>query len=195
MTKTIEKIVEGFLILSIQSYETIANVHKMKNANASSVQNNLGGRLHGHLALNITPAVSNRILAIPYDITTGRVENLIIPSIAMGPQIASILLAYEYAVKYFINNDNTNKALKQQLVGSVEPIYLKAIHSKYVGFGTQTCLYMLAHIYNNYTAISAYYIHRNDQAMKNKYDPNLPIRNIFKKIDEPVEFASAGKNP
>ena len=134
MTKTIEKIVEGFLILSIQSYETIANVHKMKNANASSVQNNLGGRLHGHLALNITPAVSNRILAIPYDITTGRVENPIIPSIAMGPQIASILLAYEYAVKYFINHDNTNKALKQKLIGDVKLIYLKSICNKYVGF-------------------------------------------------------------
>ena len=70
-------------------------------------------------------------------------------------------------VKYFIKHENTDKALKQKLIIAVEPNYLKAIHKKYFGFGTQTCLSMLAHIYTNYAAISASDIQRNNQAMKN----------------------------
>ena len=76
MHTTTKNIVEGLPFPSIQSigiistYETIVDVHKMLNANASSVQVNIGGGAHGLLALTITPSVFNTLSAKTYNITT-----------------------------------------------------------------------------------------------------------------------------
>ena len=67
MTTTIKKIVQGFLLPSIQStvglpiHETVADAHKILNANAYSVQTNLRGGDHGNLALTRTSAVFNTL--------------------------------------------------------------------------------------------------------------------------------------
>ena len=69
----------------------------------------------------------------------------------------------ENVVKDFIKHDYTDKSLKQQLIISIKPIYLKDIQNKCVGFRKKTCLSMIAHIYIDYAYISESGIHRNNQ--------------------------------
>jgi hypothetical protein len=68
----IDKIVDGFPhpmippIIGIPTYEAIANLNLHLNANAASVQSNLGDGQLGLLALTISPAIYNALSAIAF---------------------------------------------------------------------------------------------------------------------------------
>ena len=68
-------------------------------------------------------------------------------------QVTSVWLDHDNANALFIKYNNTDKALKQQLVEALGPLYLKALHNKYTGFGSQTSLTMLRYMYDNYAKI------------------------------------------
>ena len=201
MSTTVNNIVEGFPFPTFaridgQSTHTkIDEVHCYLNANASSVQSDLGVGSHGHLAPTILLAILDTLSATPFVIP---LNPGLIPEITDGStaaQIESLRFDHATATKLFSKYDNTDKALKQQLVGAIDPLYFKAIRNKYVGFGAQTCLIMLQHLYTNYAKISASELLLNDTAMKTDYDANLPIENLFEQIDTAVEFAAAGGAP
>ena len=97
-----------------------------------------------------------------------------IPDNSTAAQIKSIRLDHTKATELLINYYNTDKTLKQQIVGAIDPHYFKAICNKYVDFGVQTCLTMLQQLYTNYAKISASELLLNDAVMKTYYDANLP---------------------
>eukprot|EP00957_Ditylum_brightwellii_P189927 14459074-Ditylum_brightwellii.AAC.1 len=59
---TVEEILHDFLhptvpkVAGEPAYESIHRIHKILQENAASVHSNLGGDMHGHLALVLTPA-------------------------------------------------------------------------------------------------------------------------------------------
>ena len=68
-------------------------------------------------------------------------------------QITNLCKTYDDKNKAFIQYDNTNKALKQQLIEAIDDLYLKSLHNKYVGFSNQTFKTMIDHLYLHYAKI------------------------------------------
>ena len=58
-------------------------------------------------------------------------------------------------------------------------MYLATLCLPYVGLGTRTPLELLAHLYANYAKITAADLDKNDAAMKQPCDVNLPIKVMF----------------
>ena len=198
---TVNKIAECFTFPTFAriggqpTHKIINKVNCYLNANTASVQSDLGGGAHGHLALAIIPAILDTLSATLVVIPLNPGLTPEIPANSTAAQIKSIRLDHTMTTELFIKYDNTDKAIKQQLVRAIDPLYFKAIRNKYVGFGAQTCLTMLQHLYTNYAKISASELLLKDAAMKADHDANLPIENLFEQIDTAVEFAAAGGAP
>ena len=200
-TSTVDTIVDGFPFPHITkiegqpTYETIEELNSQLNANAASVQSDLGGGALGHLALTVLPTVFATLSITPFVIPVNPGPTAVIANGLTAAQITSARLDHTNATALFIKYNNTDKALKQQLVGAVDPLYLKALRNKYTGFGSQTSLTMLRHLYDNYAKISSAELALNDDAMKKQYDANFPIESLFDQIDTAVEYAAAGGAP
>ena len=54
---------------------------------------------------------------------------------------------------------------------------------------------MLTHMYTTYANITPAELIENDTRLKKAYDVNQPIKRLFEKIKDPVEYADAGHNP
>ena len=132
-TPKIEGIIEGFphpILLKhngIPTYESIAKTHLKLNANTSSVYLEEGGGLHGLLSLTIFDAT--------YLMLTGHNFNLPsnlrpVPIISAGSTIAvtnEIVRNHRENLRIWREYNATDKALKQQLSGAYDNMYLKTL--------------------------------------------------------------------
>ena len=123
VTTTIDNIFEGFpypIITKIEwqpTHKTVEELDSQLNANGASVQSDLGGGRHDYLVLTMLPAILNTLSTAPFGITNNPVHQTVIDTGSTAPQIASIRLDHKNALERFVKYDNTDKALKQQLVG------------------------------------------------------------------------------
>ena len=170
------------------TYETIEELNSQLNDNATSVQSDLGGGAHSHLTLMVLPTVFTTLSATPFIIPVKPGHTAVILAGLTADQITSVRLDHNNANTLFIKYNNTDKALKQQLVGAVDPLYLKDPRNKYTGFVSQTSLTMLIHLYANCAKFSPAELALNDYSMKKNYDANFPIESIFNQIDTAVEY-------
>ena len=54
---------------------------------------------------------------------------------------------------------------------------------------------MLTHLYTTYVNIIPVNLTENNARLKTAYDVNQPIKRLFEKIEDAVEYADAGHNP
>ena len=89
----------------------------------------------------------------------------------------------------------TDKALKQQLLGVYDKMYLKTLQNRHMGFANVTTKQMLWHLYDNYGVITPTEHAENDMRMKKIFDSTMLIENLYEQIENAVEFAEAGNAP
>ena len=137
---SIEKMVKSFPyptitpVAGVPDYESLAELHTQSNCNSSSIQSNLGGGSHGLLALTLEASVLNTLMTTPFVIPLNPGAQVEVPPASTGAQIANIRRKHEDETKAFIQYDNADKALKQQLIEAIDDLYLKSMRNKYVGF-------------------------------------------------------------
>ena len=181
MPTTITKNFEGFpfshiaRILGFPTYELLTALHLKLNANAVSVHSNLGDGLLALLFLTISPAVYNTLSVVPFAPHVNPGATAIIPFDASGPAATTLRHSHQLELDLFNEYTNTDKALKQILLGAVDEIYLRSLRNKYVGYQNHTTRDILDHLYNTYANISSTDLRNNDKAMKIAYDTNLSI--------------------
>jgi hypothetical protein len=201
MAPTVESLIEGFLNPTIQpivgepTYETITAVARQLKANAASVQTELGGGALGHLAIMMLPAVYATLSVVPF-VDPGNPGTA--PVILLGAtaaQIQTVIRHHEtmlYAWRLFTNVD---KALRQQLTGAVNHMYIHALEYPHIGFANVTTLLLAQHLLATYGRITAHSHHENDILFRKAVDPGLPFKRFITQIDEAVKYANAGKTP
>ena len=198
---SVESIKEGFPYPTIPkipgrpTFETISEIHTKLKANASSVQSELGGGTHGLLGLTLQPGTYTVLTGHVFQppVNPGPVAN--VPPNQTGPQIANILRHHKDQLNLWRNYNATEQALKQQLISSIDDIYLKGVANRHTGFATVNLLRMLQHLYDTYGDITPTELEENDVKMKTAYDPTLPIETLYDQIEVAVDFADAGKAP
>ncbi len=201
MTTPIDKLVANFPhphippIIGQPTYETLAQLHIMLNSNAASVHSNLGNGQLGLLQITVSAAVYNTLSVTPFVIPLNPGTDANIPAGSTAPVIIEMNRAHDAAVSLFQQYDNTDKALKQQIVGAVDAMFLRSLRSKYVGYQNSSTRAILDHLYATYANISASDLLTNDNQMKTDYDVNQPIKLFFDQIEDAVDFAAAGDSP
>ena len=182
-------------IIGIPTYESIAELHIQLNANAASVQSNLGDGQLGLLPLTVSPAVYNTLSAIPFiaPVNPGTTPN--IPAGTTAAVASRLVRQFSYDTKIFREYNATDHALKQQIIGCINRIYLRTLSHPVTGFANITTRHMLQHLYRSYGRINPAALLANDSTMKTAYDPNQPIEGFIDQIEDCVAFADAGLAP
>ena len=130
MAPTVEDFITGFphpivpKIEGLPTYESVAELQRLHNANAASVHTTLGGGALGYLALTVLVAVyaTHSNVAFVAPVNPGP-----LPAIGFGA-IAAVLAEqvrqFNEAKRLWQEYQMVGKALKQQLLGAVDDIYL-----------------------------------------------------------------------
>jgi hypothetical protein len=201
MPTDIDNIVNGFPhptivpINGVPTFETLADLNLQLNANAASVQSNLGDGQLGLLFLTVSPAeyttLSNHAFIPPNN--PGSAPN--IPGGSTAAQITEFVRQHTSDTKIFNEYLATDKALKQQVIGAVNAMYLRTLRHRITGFANVTTRQMLEHLYAQYGRLSPADLQENDTRLRAQYDPNQPIESFFDQVEDAVALAAAANAP
>jgi len=198
---TVEKIKDAFphrtidQIIGQPGWETIKPMHQSLNANAASIVSYLGNGRLGLLFLTVIPSVYNTLSAVPFVPPTNPGPTVQYPPVATQHQIRAVDVAHTTATRLFQQYDATDRALKQQLLGAVDNMFVSALSDPHVRYANISTMQLLTHLYNTYAKITDYNLEENKEAMAANYDVNLPIETFFKRIEECVQYTAAGSTP
>jgi hypothetical protein len=177
------------------TYESITEVTRLLNANAASVHSELGGGALGHLPLTISPAVYTTLSAILFvpPINPGAA-----PALAAGgteAQISATIRDHKEALRVWREYHNVDSALKQQLIGTVDRLYLRMLQHCHTGFANVTSCQLIRHLLRTYGNITPTDLAHNDQKFRAAYEPAQPMEALFSQIKDAMDFADAGNSP
>ena len=109
--------------------------------------------------------------------------------------MAEIVRQHKEELRVYRQVENTELALKSQLIDTFDDTYFRGLRRRHTGFCGITYLQMIAHLYHNYGIVTALNIIENEKRMDKPYDPSEAIELYFDQIEEAVEFAEAGHSP
>jgi hypothetical protein len=202
MPISIDKIVDGFFhpmimpIIGIPTYESIAELNLQLNANAASVQSNLGDGQLRLLTLTVSPAIYITLSAVTFvpPINPGTIPT--IPPGTTGAATSAIICQHSTDLtifrEYYLATYN---ALKQPVIGCVNIMYLCTLIHHVTGFANSATHQLLTHLYRTYGCLSPSDLQANDAKMKSNYDPNQPIEAFIDQIEDGVALTDAAAVP
>lgn len=164
-------------IIGLPTYQTIKKVNDKLSQNAASVHTKLGGGAHGYLALTVNPTIYTTISTTPFVMPT----NLTAPNTTgmIGPQISTANRTHDSEQRKFWEY---SERPEKQLIEDVEDIYMEEISQPYIGFGNQTILNMLTHLYDIYAKILPADLIQNQDEMNVPWDLNQPFEFLIRQI-------------
>lgn len=201
MPNDIDTLVEAFPhpnINGIQGEPTFTSLTKLQltlAANAASIHNNFGTGLHGHLALAVPANIYLCKTGFLWVSPTNPGAQPIIPPNASAPQRSAIEKQHTKELRVWRLHHNVDKALKQMLLGAVNPMYIEAQSNRITGLATISTLQLLTHLFTVYGKITANDIADNNKNLRKPYDPLQPIELLFRQIEEAVAYAIAANTP
>ena len=119
----------------------------------------------------------------------------IIPAGATGPKAASIPYAHNATTLAFNTFNNVYRALRWQLLGAVNDIFLWVKHKPHCGYSGSSTLDLLTDLYNTYAVILNADWLANDKRFRKAYSPTVPIEVVWRQIDDVFVYADAGSTP
>ena len=201
MPLSIGKIVDGFPLPTIDpiavtpNYESIEDIHLKLNSNVALVQSNLWCGTLGLLCLTVSPAVYVTLSDITFvpPVNPGPKPN--IPAGATRDTIANLQYHHGVVTKIFTEYKNTDKALRQLLLASMDKLYFRSLCHKYIGYSKTTTRALLNHLYTTYANISASALKNSDAQIQDPYDKNQPFKTLIDQVENAVDHTSAKGTP
>jgi hypothetical protein len=152
-------------------YQTIHTTRKFLQANSRAIDTHLGGGTLGHLGLIISD-VSYAMIAPP----TSEEPKLCVTPNAPGrapattdgtaAQISAARHLWEDDVQTYRTYTSVQQALKKQIIGVFEPMYLDILNDNMVGYANISSRDMLYHLSDTYCNITAVDLEINFEHMR-----------------------------
>ena len=98
-------------------------------------------------------------------------------------------------LRNFRQVDNSDLALKSQLIDVFDETYFRGLRNRHTGFAGVSYFQMISHLYVNYGTITAVNLIENERRMDVPFDQAGAIETYFDQIEDAVEFAEAGASP
>lgn len=182
-------------VTSPPTYATIRLAQTQLNANATTVPSYAGDGIHGHLALTLLPAAYLlRSGNVPFIAPLNGPVNPNHPAAATAAQIAEINRVFYENQITFRTYQETDKALRNQILLAIPADYLRELADPELGLGSVTCLEILTHLWTTWGTITQIELDANALRMATPWHPPTPIDKLFTQLDDGVRFATAGND-
>jgi hypothetical protein len=181
-------------------YQTIHATIKFLQANSRAIGTHLGGGTLGHLGLIISDAAySNIATPTAGEPTVWETPNAPgrAPATTDGTaaQLSAARHVWEEDVQTYRNCTSVQQALKKQIIGVFEPMYLEILNENMVGYANISARDMLDHLFETYGNITAVDLEINSEHMRRAWDPQQPVETLFKQIQDCADFLEEGGAP
>jgi hypothetical protein len=87
------------------------------------------------------------------------------------------------------------QALKKQIIGVFEPMYLEILNGNMVGYANISARDMLDHLFETYGNITSVDLEINFEHMPQAMDPQQTVEFLFKQIQDSADYSEAGGVP
>jgi hypothetical protein len=181
-------------------YQTIHATRKFLQANSRAIDTHLGGGTLGHLGLIVSDAAYSKIAPPTAEAPTfwvspnapGRA-----PATTDGTaaQLSAARHLWEEDVQTYRTCISVQQALKKQIIGVFEPMYLDILNDNMVGYTNISARDMLDHLFKTYGNITSVDLDINFDPMRRAWDPQQPVESLFKQIQDCPDYSEAGGVP
>ena len=186
---SVDKITESFpqptvtAIIGEPTFESSTELTRSLKANAASAGTELGGGELGHLALTVSD-VEYETLApnTPFAAPANPGPVYIAAANLTGPVMLEQEREHKELLRIWNLYQNTDKALKRQLLASIDPVYIRSLKNRHTGFASVRTLTILTHLFTTYGKISPHDLEMNNTRFRMKWDPNQPFEMLVEQI-------------
>jgi hypothetical protein len=181
-------------------YQTIHATRKFLQANARAIETHLGGGTLGHLGLIVSDTAYANIAPPTADsptlwVTPNAPGRAPAETDGTAAKLSAARHLWEEDVQTYRTFTSVQQALKKQIIGVFEPMYLEILNDNMVGYANITARDMLDHLFETYGNITAVDLEVNFEHMRRSWDPNQPVESLFKQIQDCADFSEAGGVP
>jgi hypothetical protein len=199
---TIEEVLASFphpILPTVEGepdYQTIHTTRKFLQANSRAINTHYGGGTLGHLGLIISDAAYSNI-APPTDREPIFWETPNAPGRAPATtdgtvaQLSAARHIWEEYVQTYRTCTSVQKALKNQIIGVFEPLYLEILNGNMMGYANISARDMLDHLFETYGNITSVDLEINFEHMRRAWDPHQPVETLFKQIQDCADYSVA----
>jgi hypothetical protein len=99
---------------------------------------------------------------------------------------------WEEDVQTYRTCTSVQQALKRQIIGVFEPMYLEILNDNMVGYANISARDMLDHLFETYCNITAVDLEIKFEHMRRAWDPQQPVETLFKQIQDCADYSDAG---
>jgi hypothetical protein len=110
-------------------------------------------------------------------------------------QLSAARHVWEEDVQTYRTCTSVQKALKKQIIGVFEPMYLEILNDNMVGYANISARDMLDHLFETYSDITLVNLEINFEHMCRAWDPQQPVETLFKQIQDCADYSEAGGVP
>ena len=110
-------------------------------------------------------------------------------------QISTITDGHKREARVFHEFNNTDKALKQQILGAVDDMFTHALKNRYIGYANVSTKELLNRLFSTYEKVTGNDLRVNDTRMNTPYDVNLPIEVLFDQVEDGMDYTDARNHP
>lgn len=177
------------------AYQSITDLLLSLYDNAASIAFPLGGGKHGHVGLLMTPTLYATLSATKYVDPKDPGVAPTFPTKLTVSEKATIETEHSRDQKIFDTHTDVSDAIKQQIIDAVDTPFLRAIKVPLTGFMSVSPRSIIKHLMDRYGRITTADLQQNLIRINEAMDATQPIDISFKKIDDCVQYADAGKTP
>jgi hypothetical protein len=203
---TIEDVLASFphpILPSVEGepyYQTIHATRKFLQANSRSIDTHLGGGTLGHLGLIVSDGAYSNIYpptteAPPFWVSPNAPGREPATTDGTAAQLSAARHVWEEDVQTYRTCTSVQQALKKQIIGVFEPMYLEILNENMVGYANISARDMLDHLFETYGNITAVDLEINFEHMRRAWDPQQPVESLFKQIQDCAYYSEAGGVP
>jgi hypothetical protein len=110
-------------------------------------------------------------------------------------QLSAAHRVWEEYVQTYRTCTSVQQALKKQIIGVFEPMYLEILNDNMVGYANISARDMLNHLFEIYGNITVVDLEINIEHMRRAWDPQQPVETLFKQIQDCADYSEAGGVP
>jgi hypothetical protein len=107
-------------------------------------------------------------------------------------QISAAHHNWEADVQTYRTCTSVQQALKKQIISVFKPMYLDILNNNMVGYTNISARDMLDHLFETYGNITTVDLEINFEHMRRAWDPQQPVKTLFKHIQDCAKYSEAG---
>ena len=183
-------------IRGVPTYKALKRLKLELQANASSVETDLGGGNHGYLGLVLTDEEYATITGTQPFVAPEYPAPLVIPPTATAIEALQLKDAHAEEKRLYLECKNVEKALQRHIQDSMEDKYTAALVDEFTNLITDDIPTVLDYLFYNYGKVSSEEVREKEaEIMAIAWNPSDPIILITRPLEQLRKLAIHAKVP